>query len=40
MVLLDIGMSEMDGIETCRRIRKEFGSSPFVAAMTGWGREG
>ena len=39
VVLLDIGMAKMDGIETCRRIRKEFGNSPFVAAMTGWGRE-
>ena len=39
VVLLDIGMSRRDGIETCRRIRKEFGSTVFVAAMTGWGRE-
>ena len=39
VVLLDIGMSKMDGIETCRRIREEFGSNLFVAAMTGWGRE-
>jgi signal transduction histidine kinase len=39
VVVLDIGMPEMDGIETCRRIRKEFGSGVFVVAMTGWGRE-
>ena len=39
VVLLDIGMSGMDGIETCRRIRKEFGSNPFVVALTGWGQE-
>ena len=39
VVLLDIGMPKMDGIETCRRIRKEFGSTILVAAMTGWGRE-
>jgi len=39
VVLLDIGMSKMDGLETCRRIREEFGRNLFVAAMTGWGRE-
>jgi len=32
-------MSKMDGLETCRRIREEFGRNLFVAAMTGWGRE-
>ena len=39
VVLLDIGMSRMDGIETCGRIRKEFGRTVLVVAMTGWGRE-
>jgi CheY-like chemotaxis protein len=37
VVVLDIGMPKMNGIETCRRIRKEFGSGVFVVAMTGWG---
>ena len=39
VAILDIGMPKMDGIETCRRIRKEFGSGVFVVAMTGWGSE-
>ena len=39
VVILDIGMPKMDGLETCRRIREEFGSGMFVVAMTGWGRE-
>jgi len=39
VVVLDIGMPKMDGIETCRRIRKEFGDGVFVVAMTGWGSE-
>jgi signal transduction histidine kinase len=39
IVILDIGMPGLDGYETCRRIREEFGSSPVVVALTGWGQE-
>ncbi len=37
--ILDIGMPGLDGYETCRRIREEFGSSLVVVALTGWGQE-
>jgi signal transduction histidine kinase/CheY-like chemotaxis protein len=39
VVLLDIGMPGIDGFETLRRIREQFGSQLFVVAMTGWGQE-
>jgi signal transduction histidine kinase len=39
IVILDIGMPGLDGYETCRRIRAEFGSSLVVVALTGWGQE-
>jgi len=39
IVILDIGMPGLDGYETCRRIRQEFGSSLMVVALTGWGQE-
>ena len=39
IVILDIGMPGLDGYETCRRIREEFGSSLVVVALTGWGQE-
>jgi CheY-like chemotaxis protein len=40
IVLLDIGMPEMDGYEVARRIRAR-GSvrSPAIVAVTGWGQE-
>jgi PAS domain S-box-containing protein len=38
VVLLDIGMPGIDGYETCRRIRRERGSSPLIVALTGWGQ--
>ncbi|HEX7121907.1 MAG TPA: ATP-binding protein, partial [Gemmatimonadaceae bacterium] len=40
VVLLDIGMPEMDGYETCRRLRgAPFGQSAQVVALTGWGQD-
>jgi CheY-like chemotaxis protein len=39
IVILDIGMPGLDGYETCRRIREEFGSTVMVVALTGWGQE-
>jgi PAS domain S-box-containing protein len=39
LVLLDIGMPELDGYETCRRIRERFGSNVCIVAVTGWGQD-
>ena len=39
VVLLDIGMSSMDGYETCRRIRSMAGDDLIVVALTGFGQE-
>lgn len=40
VVLLDIGLPEMDGLEVCRRLRQEAGlDAVLVIAMTGYGQE-
>jgi signal transduction histidine kinase/PAS domain-containing protein/ActR/RegA family two-component response regulator len=39
IVILDIGMPGIDGYETCRRIRAEFGPQLLVVALTGWGQD-
>jgi PAS domain S-box-containing protein len=38
-ILLDIGMPEMDGYETCRQLRAELGRAVRIIALTGWGQE-
>jgi signal transduction histidine kinase len=38
IVLCDIGLPEMDGVEVCRRVRQlELGYRPVMIALTGWG---
>lgn len=40
IVLLDLGLPGMDGLEVCRRLRGELGlASAFILALTGWGAE-
>ena len=40
VVLLDIGLPELDGYEVCRRIRAQpWGRDIVLVALTGWGQE-
>ena len=39
LALVDIGMPGLDGYETCRRIRRQFGDDLLVVALTGFGQE-
>jgi signal transduction histidine kinase/ActR/RegA family two-component response regulator len=40
VILLDIGLPEMDGYEVCRRIREtQRGRSVVVLALSGWGQQ-
>jgi CheY-like chemotaxis protein len=39
VILLDIGMPDMDGYDTCRHVRAvPIGQSIFIVAVTGWGQ--
>jgi DNA-binding response OmpR family regulator len=38
VVLLDLGMPNLNGFDTCRRIRElPWGHSVMIVALTGWG---
>lgn len=39
VVLLDIGLPDMDGYEACRRLRAAFGRGISIVALTGWGHD-
>jgi DNA-binding response OmpR family regulator len=40
IVLLDIGLPDLDGFEVCRRIRSEpWGRRMRIVALTGWGED-
>jgi CheY-like chemotaxis protein len=39
VIILDLGMPGMSGLEVCRQLRQEsWGRSMFIAALTGWGQ--
>jgi signal transduction histidine kinase len=40
VMLLDIGMPDLDGFEVCRRVRDhDWGKEIFLVALSGWGQE-
>jgi DNA-binding response OmpR family regulator len=40
VVLLDIGLPKLNGLEACRRIREQpWGRRMLIVALTGWGQE-
>ena len=40
LILLDIGMPDLNGYEACRRIREEpWGKATVLIALTGWGQD-
>jgi PAS domain S-box-containing protein len=39
VVLLDLGMPGLNGYETCRRLRAQYGAGVAIAALSGWGQQ-
>jgi signal transduction histidine kinase/PAS domain-containing protein/ActR/RegA family two-component response regulator len=39
VVLLDLGMPGLNGYETCRRLRAQYGAGIAIAALSGWGQQ-
>ncbi|MDM4772707.1 PAS domain-containing protein [Solimonas sp. SE-A11] len=40
LILMDIGLPQLNGYEACRRIRSQIqGRRPVIIALTGWGQE-
>jgi signal transduction histidine kinase len=39
VVLCDIGLPDMDGVEVCRRVVQRMPSPPLMIALTGWGMD-
>ena len=39
VLILDIGMPQINGLEVARRVRQSFGESPRLIAVTGWGTQ-
>jgi len=39
VVLCDIGLPDMDGVDVCQRVLSETSDPPMMVALTGWGAE-
>src|SRR5262249_40629344 len=39
LVICDLGLPELSGLDVCRRVRLASGEPPTMGALTGWGRD-
>jgi DNA-binding response OmpR family regulator len=39
VLILDIGMPQLSGLEVARRVREKLGQGPRLIAVTGWGTQ-
>jgi CheY-like chemotaxis protein len=39
VILMDVGMTGMSGLEACERIRRQYGQSLSLIAISGWGQD-